>query len=164
MKSLTAAATVVATLFSTIAAPAYNTHPCLQQSAPPTLQDLVACLHHSVIPADYLTETTYAEKSPPASWATLVTTMLNATSFALSSSCASIVVPKDIAPDVQVVQIWDRKVGKSYCVVLERNVDKRGKFVKGWGVFVVPERVPKGVKGGVHVQAPHPVFESGNSK
>ncbi|ORZ35172.1 hypothetical protein BCR44DRAFT_47697 [Catenaria anguillulae PL171] len=66
-------------------------------------------------------------------------------------------VPQELQDDVQIVEVQDQDVGKTFCVLTEKWT-LNGSWVKGFGTVAVPKDVDARQK--VHFAAPHTGFDS----
>ncbi|KAF8884518.1 hypothetical protein BD779DRAFT_1663032 [Infundibulicybe gibba] len=124
-----------------------------------TLTDLITCFDDFTIPKEYYNAATYAAAQPTseerAAWTQLVSALLTS-----GGACDTIEVP-EVLDGVYAVTRFSEPTGLSYCVLSESDTTSAGRYVRGWGLFVVP-MVP--VSRNLHISAPHPKFDLGTPR
>ncbi|KAI8846887.1 hypothetical protein BC829DRAFT_397711 [Chytridium lagenaria] len=139
--SLFATTIVASVLVSSCSAQTFSCWPINNTGS---LYDFITCLSKHYIPADYIkTRAEFDAKLPVAGLTMLAADML-------ANGC-----PTQVPSDV----IQDTAVGRNFCVAAETTIDSKSRFTKGWGVFVVPFGAGEREGAGLHLQAPHPIFD-----
>ncbi|KAF8634723.1 hypothetical protein AX15_000739 [Amanita polypyramis BW_CC] len=133
-------------------------HPQLQTQTQ-NLSTLLT-LHLSLIIQGNLTTETYAAIQPTqeerVAWSNATTMLLN-----VNGNCS---IAAETIPDALRGIYTVLEVENGFCALVEVGTTLRGDHVeykKGWGVFVVPSKTEMnaGSYSGLHLSAPHPVFD-----
>jgi hypothetical protein len=120
---------------------------CVANSTITSLEGLIECFDDQVVRNYTREEYDLAQPSNQelAAWTGAISDLLD-------GNCTAVDLPEIISDDFAIAQWAD------YCVLYETNVP----FQRGWGTFVVPlggdVQLP-----GVHLAAPHPIFDGRTS-
>ncbi|TRM69818.1 hypothetical protein BD626DRAFT_475395 [Schizophyllum amplum] len=150
---------------------------CLTAS---TFSALAACYADFTVPADFYDATTYAAAQPTAEEATAfraaVMRMLDVSSG--SGNCFGSTLPPALEGIYGVHSFTDSESGGVYCVLAETHA--KGTYARGWGFMAVPDTSlsplaqmssqthqslmpsspqPSSPSLGIHLSAPHPIFD-----
>ncbi|KAJ3116712.1 hypothetical protein HDU96_008951 [Phlyctochytrium bullatum] len=129
--------------------------PCFPTNGQGSLETFVSCVAGLYIRQNEITtEAAYLAKLPPAGLTTLAANML-------VNGCSA-TIPTDLAPGaVQLRTLVDTDAGRTFCIATDTQLTPDNtRLEKAWGVFVVPVGTDEPTGAGLHIQAPHPLFDA----
>jgi hypothetical protein len=132
---------------------------CVHRPSVSTLEDLVNCYYDYTVSKHTYDHNSYAA-AQPSSLARLAWTDVIASVLAVDTPvhCMYVDVPFSLRDSYQVRLFIERvQDGKPYCVLAEVSQNS-GKYVRGWGLMVVPASRAL-VSRFIHISAPHPVAD-----
>jgi hypothetical protein len=132
--------------------------PCLSNSVPTTLVDLISCFDVYTVPRNtYADEATYNAAQPNseelAAWNTVVASLLT-----VDGNCGPALLPTKLN-GIYTITLFTEASGKSFCVLSETQATGTH-YARGWGLMAVPAK-SAAVSRHVHISAPHPIYDPG---